>query len=71
MAKYKAKDSFKDSKIEYFHPSTDKLLSIGGSITLDEQAYKNLPKEIKEHLFQIDKPKKVSKKDTKKTEKEK
>ena len=71
MAKYKAKDTYKDLDNKYFQYGTQKTLMRGGNIELDENSFNKLPKEVKEELELLNKPKKkkVLKTDTKKNKK--
>tara|TARA_Y100001963_G_scaffold145394_1_gene218934 strand:- start:165 stop:389 length:225 start_codon:yes stop_codon:yes gene_type:complete len=70
--KYKAKDSYKSVKNKHFNIGVVKCLLRGGSIVIDEKAFKTMPKEIQESLESAEKKKtktkQVSKKDTIKTE---
>ena len=58
MAKYKAKDSFKDSKEEYFQLGTQKVLIRGGTVQMKKEDFENLPEEVRKHLEE-DKPKRA------------
>ena len=74
MAKYKAKDSYKDANNKHFGIHKIKKLENGGSIEITN--IDDLPKGILDHLEAlgnetIKKTKKVSKPDTKKKVKEK
>ena len=70
MAKYKAKESYKSAKNKHFGVHKIKTLENGGSVEITD--FDNLPKDVKEHLELLNKPKtkKVSNGGTKKTEKE-
>ena len=58
MAKYKAKDSYKDSKNKYFQFGTEKLLIRGGTVQMEKEQFEKLPKEVREHLEE-EKPKRA------------
>ena len=55
---YKAKDSFKDSKEEYFQLGTQKVLIRGGTVQMEKEDFENLPEEVRKHLEE-DKPKRA------------
>ena len=56
MAKYKAKDSYKDAENKYFQYGTEKLLITGGTVEVED--FDSLPKSIQEHLEEV-KPKRA------------
>lgn len=70
--KLKANKNFKELNNKYFQYGTEKCLLRGGSIVMDEETFKALPKEIQESLESTEKKKtktktktkSVSKKDT-------
>ena len=65
MAKYKARDTYKDAKNKHFGVHKIKILENGGSIEITD--FSSLPESVKGHLGPLEtKTKKVSKPDTNK-----
>ena len=66
--KYKVNEKYKDLKDKYFQYGAQKNLLRGGTIELKDSKYEKLPKEVRESLEPLDKPKqtKVSNADTNK-----
>ena len=58
MAKYKAKDSYKDAENKHFQFGTEKLLIRGGTVQMEKEQFDSLPESVREHLVE-DKPKRA------------